>query len=83
MTLSTSAVAVCCCSDSRSSLEQPRILDGDDGLGGEVLHQFNLLICEWPHLLAVNDNCADHLVVLNHWDSDQTSRASKLDRGLA
>ena len=53
MTLSTSAVAVCCCSDSRSSLEQPRVLDGDDGLGGEVLNQLDLLVGERPHLLAV------------------------------
>ena len=37
MTLSTSAVAVCCCSDFAQLVEQPRVLDGDDGLGGEVL----------------------------------------------
>ena len=42
MTLSTSEVAVCCSSDReivvRAQLvEQPRVLDGDDGLGGEVL----------------------------------------------
>ena len=24
-------------------VEQPRVLDGDDGLRGEVLHQFDLL----------------------------------------
>ena len=53
MTLSTSAVAVCCCSDSlRSSVrclhlvEQPRILDGDDGLVGEGLQQFDVLVGE-------------------------------------
>ena len=37
-------------------VEQPRVLDGDDRLGGEVLHQFDLLVGEWPHLLAVDDN---------------------------
>ena len=41
MTFSTSAVAVCCCSDSEVSvrdvlLEQPRILDGNHGLVGEI-----------------------------------------------
>ena len=36
MTRSTSAVAVCCSSDWREFVEQPRVLDGDDGLGGEV-----------------------------------------------
>ena len=29
ITLSTSAVAVCCCSDSAQLVEQPRVLDGD------------------------------------------------------
>ena len=49
ITLSTSAVAVCCCSDSlRSSvrlhfLEQPYILDRDHGLVGEGLDK-----CELP-----------------------------------
>ena len=33
-------------------VEQPRVLDGDDGLGGEVLHQLDLLVGERPHLLA-------------------------------
>ena len=37
ITLSTSAVAVCCCSEFAQLVEQPGVLDGDDGLGGEVL----------------------------------------------
>ena len=37
MTLSTSAVAVCCCRDSAQLVEQARVLDGDDRLSGEVL----------------------------------------------
>ena len=56
MTLSTSAVAVCCCSDSvRSSVrclhlvEQPHVLDRDHGLVGEGLHQLDLLLREGPH----------------------------------
>ena len=32
--------------------EQPRVLDGDDGLGGEVLQQIDLLVGERPNLLA-------------------------------
>ena len=57
MTSSTSAVAVCCSSDSvRSSVrwlqlvEQPRVLDGDDGLVGEGRHQLDLLVGERAHL---------------------------------
>ena len=58
MTSSTSEVAVCCSSDSVSLralqlVEQPRILDGDDRLGGEVLDQFDLLVGEGTNLLAV------------------------------
>ena len=61
MTLSTSAVAVCCCSDCSQFIEQPRVLDGDDGLGGEVLHQLDLLVGERSNLLAVDDDSADQL----------------------
>ena len=31
-------------------VEQPRVLDGDDGLGSEVFHQLDLLVGEGPHL---------------------------------
>ena len=50
MTLSTSAVAVCCCSDCAQLVEQPRVLDGDDGLVGEGLDQLDLLVGEGLHL---------------------------------
>ena len=39
MTLSTSAVAVCCSSDFAQLVEQTRVLDGDDGLVGEGLEK--------------------------------------------
>ena len=53
MTLSTSAVAVCCCSDSSDRrcaaqlVEQPGILDGDDGLIGKGRHQLDLFRSKW------------------------------------
>ena len=43
MTLSTSAVAVCCCRDFAQLVEQPSVLDGDDGLSGEIRDQLDLL----------------------------------------
>ena len=43
-------------------LEQPRILDGDDGLAGEVRDQLDLLVGERPHLLAIDGDRADQLV---------------------
>ena len=30
--------------------EQPRILDSDDGLRGEIGYKFDLVACEWLHL---------------------------------
>ena len=65
MTLSTSAVAVCCCSDSPQLVEQPRVLDGDDGLAGEARQQLDLLVGERPHLLAIDGDRADQLVSLS------------------
>ena len=79
MTLSTSAVAVCCCSDSTQLVEQSRVLDGDDGLSGEVLDQLNLLVGERADLLAIDENGADQLVILQHWHLDQGPRAAKFD----
>ena len=46
ITFSTSAVAVCCCERFAQLVEQPRVLDGDDGLGGKVLYQLDLLVGE-------------------------------------
>ena len=36
-------------------VEQPRVLDGDDGLGGEVLDQRDLLVGKGSHFLAIHD----------------------------
>ena len=56
ITLSTSLVAVCCSSATRSSSlracqlgEQPHVLDGDDGLVGEGLNQLDLRLGEGLH----------------------------------
>ena len=66
MTCSTSAVAVCCCSDFAELVEQAGVLDGDDGLRREILDQLDLFVGERPHLLAVNADYADQFVVLEH-----------------
>ena len=75
MTLSTSAVAVCCCKRFAQLVEQARVLDGDDGLGGEVLDQLDLLVGERPHLLAINGDGADQLVLLEHRARSEESAA--------
>ena len=81
MTLRTSLVAVCCCSDFgkivgalAKLVEQARVLDGDDGLGGEARHQLDLLVGEGAHLPVKNQDHADELVRLDHRDGDHSSR---------
>jgi hypothetical protein len=64
-------------------VEQARVLDGDDCLRGKVLDQLDLLVREWAHFLTVNNNGADHLVVLQHGDADQGARTGEVDAGLA
>ena len=58
-------------------VEQPRVLDGDDGLGGEVLHQLDLLVGERPHLLAVDGDGADQFVVLEHRHANEGPRSAE------
>src|SRR5262249_48714266 len=40
-------------------IEQARVLDGDHGLGGEILDQLDLLVSERAHLLSVDGNDPD------------------------
>ena len=64
MTCNTSAVAVCCSSASRCSVDQPRVLHRDHRLGSEVLQQGDLLVGERTHFLAVDRDEAKHSLVL-------------------
>ena len=64
-------------------VEQARVLDGDDRLGGEVRHQLDLLVGERPHLLAVDADRADQLALLEHRHVEQASRAAELGGGDA
>src|SRR5262249_54288036 len=50
------------------------------GLSGEALDQFNLLLSKWTHLLPVDEDGADQVVVLEHRDDDLSSRAAELGR---
>ncbi len=88
MTFSTSEVAVCCSSASleivralAQLVEQPRVLDGDDRLIGEILHQLDLLVGERPHFLAVDDDNANQLVFLEHRHGEDSPIAAKLGSG--
>src|SRR5262249_20185298 len=60
--------------------QQPGVLDGDDSLGGEVLHQPDLLLAKWANFLAVDHDCPDQCIGLKHRDSNLTSCAAELCR---
>ena len=55
MTLSTSAVAVCCCSDSRSSLSSRVFSMAMTAWAAKFVDQLDLLVGERAHLLAVDE----------------------------
>src|SRR5262245_19511732 len=61
-------------------VEQPAILDGDHSLGGEAFNEFNLFLGEWSHLLAIDHNCADQLLVFDHWHCQISSSLEQLNR---
>ena len=62
-------------------VEQPRVLDGDDGLVGEVREQLDLLIGERAHLLTVNADRADQLFFLEHRHDKKGAGARDIGNG--
>src|SRR5262249_48028960 len=62
-------------------VEQAGILDGDDGLVGEIDDQRDLLVGEWANFLAIDDDSADHLVLTKHRYGDVRPRTAEFGRG--
>src|SRR5262249_55372379 len=62
-------------------VEQPRVLDCDDGLLGEARYQRDLLVGERAHLLTVEIDGSDQLISFEHWDRDHRPIASQLGSG--
>src|SRR5262249_36429476 len=60
-------------------IEEPRVLDGDDRLGGEICHQLNLLVREGTNFLTKDDDGSNQVIVLEHRHNDGGSNATKLD----
>jgi hypothetical protein len=58
-------------------VEQPRILDGDDGLIGEIPDEVDLLVAEGAHFLTVDAEGPDQVVVLEHRHDEQGARAGQ------
>ena len=61
-------------------VEQPRVLDGDHRLVGEVREQLNLLVGERTHFLTIDGDRADQLVLLQHRHGEKCPHAAELDR---
>src|SRR5262249_56487081 len=61
-------------------VEQARVLDGDDGLRGEVLDQLDLFVGEGPNLLAINADRSNELVFLEHRHPEPRARARQFDK---
>src|SRR5215472_10712512 len=60
-------------------VEQASVLDGDDGLGREILNQINLLVGERLSLLAIDIDSADQTVLLQHRHREDGAIAPELD----
>ena len=63
-------------------VEQPRVLDGDDSLGGKILYQRDLLVGEGADFLAIHGECADQFVVLSSGTANFGSHAPESRRPL-
>jgi hypothetical protein len=53
--------------------QEPRVLDGDDRLVGEVLEQLNLFGAERSHFGAVDKDGANQCAILQHRDANGRS----------
>ena len=62
-------------------VEQPRVLDGDDGLRREVVDQLDLLFGKRANLLPVDGNGTDQTTVLEHWDQEVGPSTCSLHKG--
>src|SRR6516225_3798924 len=62
-------------------VEQARVLDGDDRLGGEVLDQLDLLVGERLNLLVIDVDGANQAALLEHWNRQQSSITAELNGG--
>jgi protein gp37 len=60
-------------------VEQPRVLDGDDRLGGEAREQRDLLLVKESDFWTVDCDNANRLIVLEHWDGNNGANAPKLN----
>ena len=58
-------------------VEQPRVLDGDHGLGGKTRQQVDLSFAERTNFLTIDRDHADQLIVLEHRHRDEAAHAGQ------
>ena len=89
ITLSTSAVAVCCCRIRagrqcfHATREQPRVLDGDDGLGRKLFQQGDLFVRKASFLLPEDHDVADDTFLLDQRHGEQTAGTAEVNERAA
>ena len=78
ITCSTSEVAVCCSSASlrssvrwRSSLSSRVFSMAMTAWAAKFLHELDLLFGERANLLAIDDDAANQLIILQHWHLEE------------
>ncbi len=54
-------------------VQQPRVLDGDNGLSGEVCDQFDLFGSEFADFLPVDGYRSYKLAFPEHWNDEQSA----------
>ncbi len=62
-------------------VEQPGVLDGDDGLVGEIGEQRDLFVREGTNFLTINRDCPNQLIILEHRHNHVGPNATKFDAG--
>jgi hypothetical protein len=61
-------------------IQQPRVLNGNDGLRGEVLNQLDLLVGEGSDFLPVEDERTDEPFVLKHRHIEKSAGTGGFDQ---
>ena len=61
-------------------VQQPRVVDGDHRLVGEIADKLDLLFGKRTNLLAIDDDSPDQLVVLEHGHANYGSRTAQSSR---
>src|ERR1700722_2991983 len=62
-------------------IQQTRILDCYDGLGGKALHQLDLFVGEWTNIQAIDRESSNKFVILEQWHDQKGTRARSIDKG--